>query len=113
MKTLTITFTLLCIHLIGFSQNPIFAKLITQFEEQLQKTPREFAFIHTDRDYYSPGDELLYTSYFINQTDTFEVSKVAYIYLADSKGKIQQKQIVKIKNKKATNVIVIRLDAKF
>jgi hypothetical protein len=107
MKTLAATFALLCIHVLGFSQNPVFTKLITQFEEQLQKTPREFAFIHTDRDFYNPGDELLYTSYFINQTDTFEVSKVAYIYLADSKGKILQKQIVKIKNRKATNVLVI------
>jgi hypothetical protein len=84
-----------------------FEKLLESYQQQLQKTPEELGFIHTDRDIYAAGDELLYSCYFLNTQDTFAISKVGYVFLLDENGEMLQKQVVKIQKQKGSNVLAL------
>jgi hypothetical protein len=92
------------------AQNPFFAKLIEDYEAENKKTPKEIAYIHTDREFYQPGDKVAYTAYFLNQADSFEISKVGYVFLFDFSGRQILKQVVKIENRKASNTFLLPRD---
>jgi hypothetical protein len=79
------------------------------YTKRLDNTPKEFTYIHTDREIYIAGEELLFKVYLISYPfiDTNAISKVCYVYLCNAAGKIVQTQVLKVKDKSAYGVLAI------
>ena len=79
------------------------------FTKRLENTPKEFTYIHTDREIYLAGEEVLFKIYLITYPliDTSALSKVCYIYLCNNDGKIVQTQVLKVKDKSSYGVLAI------
>ncbi len=85
------------------------SQLKDAYTKRLDNTPKEFTYIHTDREVYVAGEEVLFKIYLITYPllDTSSISKVCYIYLCNTDGKIVQTQVLKVKNKSAYGVLAI------
>jgi hypothetical protein len=79
------------------------------YTKRLDNTPKEFTYIHTDREIYIAGEELLFKTYLVSYpiVDTISISKVCYVYLCDNTGKIIQTQVLKVKDKSAYGIFSI------
>ena len=79
------------------------------YAKKLDNTPKELTYIHTDRDVYLSGEEVLFKIYLVTHPfiDTIAISKVCYVYLCNTAGKIIQRQVLRVKNKSAFGVIAI------
>jgi hypothetical protein len=82
---------------------------------RLDNTPKELTYIHTDREVYIVGEEVLFKIYVISipNIDTTAISKVCYLNLCNKEGKILQTQVLKVKDKSANGVLALskNLDA--
>ena len=83
------------------------ASIKEAYSKRLDNTPKEYSYIHTDRDVYIAGDEVLFKIYLQTYPfiDTAAISKVCYIFLCDKKGTVLQRQVLKVKDKSAFGVM--------
>ena len=79
------------------------------FGKRLENTPKELSYVHTDREVYIAGEEILFKVYFVSYplVDTIAINKVCYFYLCNNDGKVLQTQVLKIKDKSSYGVLPI------
>ena len=92
-----------------YAQQYTLATIKDAFSKRLDNTPKELSYIHTDREVYIAGEEVLFKVYFVSYPfiDTNSISKVCYLNLCSNDGKIIQTQVIKIKDKSAYGVLAI------
>jgi len=80
------------IGLVGFKvyQNPMMEKLVDNLEFMVANYPQTKVYIHTDKPYYTKGDDIWFSMYVVNANDHSEspVSGLAYVHLEDPNGEV-------------------------
>lgn len=62
--------------------NPTFSQLITnQFANQCAVFPQEKLYLHTDKPYYSAGEDMWFKAYLVNATSHISTSLSRYVYI--------------------------------
>ena len=109
MKEILIVFLVIVVFHKSAKAQPYTLQQVTKaFVTKTENNPGEYSFIHTDRDVYTPGDELWCKIYFLNNNeDTNTLSKLCYLVLANAKGEVLQKLTVKVKGRSGSAVIAI------
>jgi hypothetical protein len=89
------------------------SEITKAYKTRLESSPKEYSFIHTDRDIYNPGQECWFKVYLLNNDrDGIALSKVVYFMLCDESGKILEKQILKVNGKSTSSIISLPKDLK-
>lgn len=93
MKKLILFFLVtVSLGLVGFKvyQNPMMGKLVDNLEFMVANYPQTKLYIHTDKPYYTIGDDIWFSMYVVNANDHSEspVSGLAYVHLEAPNGDV-------------------------
>ncbi len=91
---------LVMITLVSLTKSPISVMdgLISKWEERIYGYPQTKIFVHTDKPYYTVGDDVWFSIYATNASDHSAkcVSDLAYVTLEDAEGKTYAKRNIKL-----------------
>ncbi len=75
--------------------------------------PAEKAYLHTDKTFYKPGDDIWVAGYLTDgiSHQPSAISNVLYVELVDPKGSVLKKQMFKVKNGKCEAHLLLPADA--
>ena len=88
----------------GNAQNPLElfeTHLKNSLISRYSKYPQEKVFVHTNQDYYSSGETIWYKVYALAYGKPSTISKVIYVRLADTTGKLIVQNMLPLKDGKA------------
>ncbi len=91
------------IGLLGFKtyQNPVMEKWVDNLEFLITNYPQTKVYVHTDRPYYTIGDDMWFSVYAVNANDHAEtpVSGLVYVHLEDPNGEVVVERNIQLDGK--------------
>ncbi|MDF1695651.1 MAG: TonB-dependent receptor plug domain-containing protein [Saprospiraceae bacterium] len=88
---------------LGFKiyQNPMMGKLVDNLEFMVANYPQTKIYIHTDKPYYTKGDDLWFSVYAMNANDHSEdpVSGLVYVHLENESGEVVAERNIQLNGK--------------
>ena len=89
--------------LVGFKtfQNPMMAKLVDNLEFLIANYPQTKVYLHTDKPYYTLGDDIWFSAYAVNANDHAEnpVSGLLYVHLEAPNGEVVVERNIQLDGK--------------